>query len=116
MWLWAVLLACVVAAKADGPPSQDALRHVSQVQTAVAPLRVAMVEPDDQDASSEQPRPETREQLAELSRQVDHLVKQSQQQQRIAQYQLVAMAAISILLVMLLVSGSLRRKGAGSSE
>ncbi|HVA47092.1 MAG TPA: hypothetical protein VNH11_12055 [Pirellulales bacterium] len=82
----------------------------------VAPLRLAMVEPEDQDGSADQPQPDTREQLAELSRQVGNLVKQSQQQQRIAQYQLVAMAAISILLVMLLFSGSLRRKGAGPSE
>lgn len=73
------------------------------------PTRAALADSDAQADSAN--APDAREQLAELSQRIDNLVKVSQQQQKIAQYQLVALAAICILLVVLLASGLTRRRG-----
>lgn len=73
------------------------------------PARAALADSDVQAESANAPG--AREQLAELSQRIDNLVKVSQQQQKIAQYQLVALAAICVLLVVLMASGLTRRRG-----
>lgn len=96
MWFCVTVMAWVAAAKADAP--------------LASPL-VAQAQPDQQVEPLAQPQSETHQQLAELSQRIDNLIKVSQQQQRIGQYQLVALAAISVLLVVLLASGLARRRG-----
>jgi hypothetical protein len=94
-WIGAMLLTTSAARAADSPAE---------------PNRIALAADDDQSESASS-QPDTREQLAELSQRIDNLVKVSQQQQKIAQYQLVALAAICVLLVVLLASGLMRRRG-----
>ena len=93
IWIAAILLGSATARWADGQTEPD---------------RAALTDSDAQADSAASP---VREQLAELSQRIDNLIKVSQQQQKIGQYQLVALAAICVLLVVLLAGGLTRRRG-----
>lgn len=112
IWMAAALLMWVPAANAEPSDPETSADKSEAVDTLRDINRLALIDSKSGTEPTGQSDGEVGRQLAELSQRIDNLIKVSQQQQKIAQYQLVALAAISVLLVVLLASGLSRRRAA----